>query len=158
MAELLDRAYQRELLNELAALYPKRGTFQTDDRNRLVVNLHYLTEHGLINAEFPRLLSGEVQYGPALITAKGLDFIQDDGGLSAILGVVTVKLHDDTIRRLLIDKVQASEEPDGVKERLVDAIKSAPAETLKTVVQKTLEAGIQSLPNAVQLLQGWLST
>ncbi len=103
-------------------------------------------------------MSGEVQYGPALITAKGLDFIQDDGGLSAILGVVTVKLHDDTIRRLLIDKVQASEEPEGVKERLVDAIKSAPAETLKTVVQKTLEAGIQSLPNAVQLLQGWLST
>lgn len=158
MAELLDRDFQRKLLKDLAELYPRRGKFTDEDHESLVVNLHYLAEHGLVEAAFSHVNHGNIIIGPAVITAKGLDFIQDDGGLSAVLGVVTVKLHDDTIRQLLIDRVQASQEPEGVKEKLVDAIKSAPAETLKTVTQQALEAGIRNLPNAVQLLQEWLST
>lgn len=158
MSNLLDRNYQRELLTELAELYPSIGRQRNDaDDEKYIFNLCYLHEHGLVSAKFVQPLSGKMSVSHYKITARGLDFLQDDGGLTSILSVVTVKLHDDTIRQLLIDRVEASSEDPTVKGRLIEAIKTAPAETLKSVTQKALEAGVQSLPNAVQLLQGWLS-
>ena len=53
-------------------------------------------------------LGGKITWGGARITAKGIDFLEDDGGLSAILGVVTVKLHADTLREMLAKKIDAS--------------------------------------------------
>lgn len=158
---MLSRELQLRILKEYASVYPQMVHENwiydgfTPDQAR--ANVFYLSEHGLIEAKWNHMLDGGVVVGALRISAKGMDFLQDDGGLGAILGVLTVRLHDDTIRALLIQKVQESDEPDGVKARLVDAIKSAPAETLKTLTQKAVEAGIQSLPNAVQLLQGWLA-
>ena len=157
MNEYLDRNYQRELLIELAENYPANHFIRENDGKKYLINIAYLSEHGLTEVRFHQDLSGTMSISHCKITARGLDFLQDDGGLTSILEVVTVKLHDDTIRQLLIDRVEASTEDLTVKAQLVDAIKSAPAETLKTVTQKALEAGVQNLPNAVQLLQGWLS-
>ncbi|AHD00473.1 hypothetical protein [Leisingera methylohalidivorans] len=158
MSTFLDRGYQRELLLEMAENYPENHHVRNDGGDRYAKNVYYLHEHGLAEAKFyTELGTGKVQISRCKITARGLDFLQDDGGLSSILNVVTVKLHDDTIRQLLIDRVEASSEDPTVKGRLIEAIKTAPAETLKSVTQKALEAGVQSLPNAVQLLQGWLS-
>lgn len=39
-------------------------------------------------------------FSESTITAASLDFLEDDGGLSAILGIITVKLHADTIKGL----------------------------------------------------------
>ncbi|MBC8718828.1 hypothetical protein [Ochrobactrum sp. Marseille-Q0166] len=86
------------------------------------------------------------------ITAKGLDFLQDDGGLSAILGVVTVKLHEDTIKELLIKKVEQSSAEPTVKKKLIDQIKSLPAEMTKVATVEGLKAGIDSLPDVIQWL------
>jgi hypothetical protein len=92
-----------------------------------------------------------------VITARGLDFLANDGGLSAILGVVTVKLHDDTIRQLLTAKIAESEGDPSVKDKLIKAVKDAPADVLKSVTQKALEEGLRQLPNAVQLIQTWFT-
>ncbi len=159
----LDREVQKELLEFLGARYPaetghdellKAGFSEA----AASANLEYLAGHGLLERSEQRLL--RKPFYPHVwvkLSSAGIDFQLGDGGLGAILGVVTVRLHDDTIRALLIDKVQASAGPEGVKAKLVDAIKSAPAETLRTVTQRAVEAGIQNLPNAVQLLQGWLA-
>ena len=157
MNEYLDRNYQRELLIELAENYPANHFIREDDGEKYLINIAYLSEHGLTESRIHQDMSGTMSISHCKITARGLDFLQDDGGLTSILEVVTVKLHDDTIRQLLIDRVEASTEDPTVKAQLVAAIKSAPAETLKTVTQKALEAGVQNLPDAVQLLQGWLS-
>lgn len=58
------------------------------------------------------------------LTAKGLDFIADDGGLGAILGDVTVRLHGDALRDLLISRVQSSGEDETVKAKVVAKLKS----------------------------------
>ena len=44
----------------------------------------------------------------------------DDGGLSAILGVVTVKLHSDTIQALLNTKIDQADIPPEEKSKLKD--------------------------------------
>lgn len=77
------------------------------------------------------------------ITAKGLDFISDDGGLSSILGIVTVKLHQDTITALMVDKIEKSNAEPSIKKQLVEKIKALPAEALQRVSLKALEAGLE---------------
>lgn len=157
MGELLDRDFQRQLLLQLRDNYPRRidpnrlWGRQTD--NRLLVNLSYLAEHGLVEMTTKTMANGEMDMGFARITASGMDFIADDGGLSAILGVVTVKLHEDTIRELLIAKISRSNSPESLKDQLVAKIKALPADALGTLTQKALEAGLESLPN----VGDWLS-
>ena len=49
------------------------------------------------------------------ITAKGLDFLEDDGGLSAILGAITVKLDPDDLRALIAARIEESDLPTRTK-------------------------------------------
>lgn len=160
MGELLDRAFQRYLLTELRDVYPKpadiRRSWGDQPDNKLLVNLSYLHEHGLVNFHSAAMMSGDIHMHSAKITAAGMDFIADDGGLSAILGVVTVKLHEDTIKALLIEKVQASDGDKSVKESLVAKIKELPSEGLGTLTQRTLEAGLDHVPDLLGSLSRWL--
>ena len=156
MVELLDRAFQRVVLQQLAELYPRSVDVDqsfADNLNRAKVNLCYLAEHGLVSTVAQNFLDGGYAIISAKISAKGLDFLADDGGLSAILGVVTVRLHEDTVKALLIDTVQQSPGDETLKSKLIDAIKKQPAEALSTLTTKILEASLAQLPTALPLLQ-----
>ncbi|WP_338722372.1 hypothetical protein [Devosia sp. XK-2] len=160
MGELLDRAFQRELLSDLRNLYPhaadiKRSYGEQSD-NRLLVNLYYLDEHELIDLKATQFVDGSIKPHHAKITAKGMDFLADDGGLSAILGVVVVKFHEDTVRGMLLEKIAQSQGEEGVKASLVEKIRNLPADALGKVAERALEAGLESLPNAVEWLVGIL--
>ena len=78
-------------------------------------NVYYLKGHGLV--DYPDDSKCSYIYN-LRITAKGIDFLADDGGLSAILGVVTVKLHGDTIQALLAAKIDEADIPPEEKGRL----------------------------------------
>ena len=112
----LDRDLQRQILEELAQKYPEPVDFYLHEHfeeKMFQANLFYLQEHGLINGK----LRGEVledhgrRIGWATITKEGLDFIADDGGLSAILKTVTVRFDADNVRSILEDKIIASSLP-----------------------------------------------
>lgn len=156
--EKLARDVQRDLLNTLANAYPDVVPAQVLSRlapgNALRVNIGYLSEHGLVKGNFYHDLSEGPQVVSAKITAAGIDFLADDGGLGAILGVVTVKIHQDSVRALLIQRVEESKEPDGVKDKLVDQLKALPAEGVKSLAEKALDAGIRAIPDVGR----WLST
>ena len=93
--ELMDRELQRQLLAGLAAAYPATVDpmelgLNSDDP-RWTFNAMYLAEHDLVDAQVVRDLTAGDVIARARITAKGLDFLQDDGGLGAILNTVTVR-------------------------------------------------------------------
>lgn len=161
MGELLDRSYQEYILRNLATAYPHLPSlmelFGVTD-NRFLVNVAYLREHGLISAKLSTMLSGERTIANVEITARGLDFLQNDGGLSAILGTVTIKFDDATIRELLVDRVQKSGAPADTKAELVKAIKSLPAEAIKKLANKAMEDGMNKIPEAFEALQNWVLT
>ncbi len=154
MGELLNRGAQHAILEGLQNVYPQAVNVSGNDGPDHVyrVNIAYLEEHGLVAVKWHDGMRERVPV-MAKITAKGLDFLQNDGGLGAILGVVTIKLHDDTIRKLLIQKVEASGAEDGVKTSLIAKIKELPAEALGSITQRALDAGLDRLPD----LAGWLS-
>tara|TARA_B100001250_G_scaffold196414_1_gene168724 strand:- start:315 stop:608 length:294 start_codon:yes stop_codon:yes gene_type:complete len=91
------------------------------------------------------------------ITAKGIDFIEEDGGLSAILGVVTVRLHADTVRDLLLAQIEEADAESSVKEQLKATVNNLPAKGLEALVTRLASEGITRLPNAVQWLQTFIS-
>lgn len=147
MGEFLDRGQQRKLLLELRDdhPHPKHYALKGDEAGRReAVNLHYLIEHGLVEGKLEFSGTGDRSARcRARLTHKGLDFLADDGGLGAILGVVTVKLHDDTIRDLLMARVDAdAAKDDTAKAKLKDTIRGLPAEMLSTVVKKAMEIGL----------------
>jgi hypothetical protein len=93
---MLDRAVQRQILELLREHYPRGATAANDlklGNKQAAANLRYLEEHGLCKSGVKLGEGVSIQFSQSTITAAGLDFLADDGGLSAILGVVTVKLH-----------------------------------------------------------------
>jgi hypothetical protein len=160
MGELLNRSFQHDILQLLANSYPQSTDPNKDfagiDDNSLSVNLMYLSEHGLVTVNSQTLLSGDIIIGSAKITARGLDFLAADGGLSAVLGVVTVKLHDETIRDLLINRIDTSDADPTTKGQLTSAIRRLPADALTLLMKKALENGIEALPAAIAPLRQWL--
>jgi len=94
MQSRLDRKLQKDILELLAANYPRKVTVikeSTDERHRqnMAANLSYLEEHGLIEAGLVYFPDGTRCSTGCRITAHGLDFMLQDGGLAAILGTTT---------------------------------------------------------------------
>ena len=157
----LDRALQLFTLKKLAELEPygthdlaDEATPGEVDNDVLMTNLLYLEEHGLITLGFTRSgsLGGDdsfVEVRATRITAKGQDFLLDDGGLSAILGVVTIKLHDDTLKSLVEAKILQSDLPQPDKKRWTDQLRELPAETTKHLVLKLVDLGLANAPAAL---------
>ncbi|MFN9090134.1 MAG: hypothetical protein ACK5V0_01145 [Alphaproteobacteria bacterium] len=157
MGELLDRGVQNHFLRALGWHYPNAedisDNWQGYADNVVRVNLCYLEEHGLVRLEkiWP---DDELLITDAKITARGLDFLQDDGGLGAILGVVTVKLADETIKQLLAAKVDASETDPGVKAKLLETIKGLPSKATEDIAGKLVDWAAAGV--SIETLRAWL--
>ena len=153
---LLDRQLQLNILKHYAAAYPgqtfERWTTFGDDEQKIAANLFYLQEHGLISIAGKLAMDQSLAYQGGKLTAKGLDFLEDDGGLSAILGVVTIKLHDDTIKGLIESKIIASDLPQPEKQRYLDRLRELPAETTKHLVLKLVDLGLEKGTAAIDMI------
>lgn len=155
----IDREYQKHILSKLADTYPNhfglgewlKGIVEPDPE-KYAANMLYLEEHGLLVSSITISPGGMVSYKTPKITAKGIDFLLDDGGLTAILGVVTVKLHSDTIKALIENKINKSNLKPVEKNRLIAALQRLPAYAIRHLTEKLVEAGIENLPALLQLI------
>jgi hypothetical protein len=159
MANLLDRAFQLHLLQVAAAGYPQLVPLKEElasNEKATRVNIAYLEEHGLIRGHYPGGHGRRVAPTGAVITAQGIDFLSNDGGLGAILGVVTVRLHEETLKALIASKVEQSDLPPSEKSRILDQLKELPGETTKHLVLRLVDAGLDNWQKALPLLQNML--
>lgn len=157
----LDRNLQREILQKLADAYPGltssawKEIEPMADETTIVGNMLYLEEHGLINAGISRSAGGRfvINTGGLSITARGLDFLADDGGLSAILGEVTIKIHDDQLRLMLASRIQESDAPESDKRQWLDQLDRIPADATKHLVRRLIDAGLDRLPDVLAAMK-----
>ena len=157
----LDRPLQRKILEVLREHYPaahftNRMEHLHEDPQHLMANAAYLLADGLIDGEIRMTSTGRGDFLPTrfAITAAGLDFLEDDGGLSAILGTVTVKMHADSIRDLILAQIEVADLESSAKAQLTDTVQSLPAKALEGVVGGLAREGLARMPNAI----GWLQT
>lgn len=157
ITEFPNRQHQREILQTLLEAYPASVDVQSWDYPNLPAELKYLHEHSLAEVTFSQSISASAPRPVfAKLTAKGVDFLQQDGGLSAILGVVTIKLHDDTIKDLIEAKIMQSDLPQPDKRRYIDALRELPAETTKHLVMKLVDMGLDHKDAAVSVIGKWI--
>jgi len=152
----MDRELQRQILIALKDVYPENiveDKLPGQDTDNFQPTLYYLYEHDLIDASPREVIGAERQLLWPRITARGLDFIEDDGGISAILNTVTVRFNAEELRTMLAIKVGTADLPQAEKEGLAHTIQSLPADGLRHVTMRLLDAAMDRLPGALQLLQ-----
>lgn len=159
----LDREWQNIILRSAAESYPEDLDLEALPSNidlsdiKFYANLQYLEDHKLIEPD---------SYGVSVdnfynvhiirITAKGLDFLANDGGLSAILNVVTVKFEADTLKAILENRINQSDLAPADKQSMIDSLRELPAESIKHLTMKLLDEGLENLPSAIVLIGTYL--
>lgn len=164
---ILDRQLQLELLEKLSTTYPEYYDLSEEyehgstEYKKVVANLNYLIQHDLIEERslmISKTMSGlkKPQIQLPTINQNGLDFLADDGGLSAILGVVTIKFETDTLKAILENRINQSDLSQEQKRAMNLALDELPAEGIKHLTTKLLDEGLENLPSALILISTYL--
>ncbi|GAN61577.1 hypothetical protein ACI01nite_25300 [Acetobacter cibinongensis] len=154
----IDREAQRVLLHAMADAYPQvlcdfPEGFDRGDKHT-VVNVMYLKEHGLCETDtLGEMGMAGMEIYPPRITAKGLDFLADDGGLGAILDVVTVRFEANTIKALIANKLEESDAPEEEKGLIRKQLDALPETALKAGMTELVKVGLNHTHDVMQLLQ-----
>ena len=161
---ILDRKLQLELLEKMSSTYPDFYNFNheylegTGGYAEVVANLYYLQQHNLIE-ERSTLRSNamdglkRLQIHLPTINQNGMDFLANDGGLSAILSTVTIKIDTEQFRQILLMKVSESNLPLDQKNQITSVLQELPAENIKHLSTKLLDLGWDNLGSLMQLIQ-----
>ena len=165
---MIDRGLQHYILCELRDAYPNsvdysnRYDYGSDEYNTFVANLVYLGSHGLISKESVLHsksvdMGNSYQPGHASITHTGLDFLENDGGLSAILNTVTVKFDTEQLKQMIESKINQSDLPQNEKSYAISILKDLPADSIKHLTTRVLDYGLDNMVALTELLKA-LST
>ncbi|KAF1005448.1 MAG: hypothetical protein GAK28_03200 [Luteibacter sp.] len=160
--EMFSRERQREILQELREAYPEELDFKAviaeDESGDTIRNLHYLHERGLIEARLVPYVDNPESYAlaAAKLTADGIDFLAEDGGLRAILGVVTIKIHEDSLKDLIALRIQEAPLAPADKKKWSDALRALPADATKHLAMKLVDLGLAHGHDGLRLLEKWL--
>jgi hypothetical protein len=156
---ILDRAYQLELLQLLATSYPLpyadiNDVLQSLDeeagKRRYNANMLYLEEHGLVESGIQFGADHHVHYSLPRINNRGLDFLLDDGGISAILKTITVRVDSAQWAEILARNVEESTTLTEEKRSAVaKAIRALPATALEKLTSKMLEWAVEHAGDAL---------
>lgn len=163
----LDRVLQLDLLTKLSTTYPryyeldKDYPYNSENYQKAIINLYYLMQHGLVEEKSLLKTTGfggsfGLQFELPTITHKGMDFLADDGGLSAILNIVTVKFETDTLKAILANHINHSDLPIDQKKSMLDTLEELPADAIKHLTTKLLDKGLENLPSAILLISTYL--
>lgn len=165
------RDKQNELLTILYNKFPNE--LSSDEYNDLIIlfgnednlysNLSYLNRHNLIEYSLIPIdnlssnIIGLIQEKSIIITEKGIDFIRDDVGLSAILNVTTIKIHNETLEKLE-DIIKQSSLSEVEKKTYLGKLKELPVDATKHLVLKLLDLGLSRAPDVIQLISSYFQS
>lgn len=159
----IDRLFQNKILNIAAKCYPANVNYELDElfrdaeEHKIAANLCYLAEHKLIKDKPIEIsIDGFISLGNICITHRGLDFLAEDGGLSAILNVVTVKFEADTLKAILENRINQSDLDPESKQSMIDSLRELPAESIKHLTTELITRGLDNLPAAILLIGTYL--
>lgn len=155
--ENLDYALIRDILILLKDAYPKRGNpwglaaSHGYSEEQILGHVAYLGETQHINGGYQQALGGNFLRGKAKITEKGINFLEPDGGLAALTAPV-IRIAPESFTALIDAAIAASSIPAKERSRIRKILETAEAETIKTVVQKLISAGLSNIGTIPNLL------
>jgi hypothetical protein len=158
--DAMDRDLQRQIMTVLADAFPDQidlhDAFPGTAARTILREATYLRSQDLITWQDSEVIGFPNRAELVSITARGLDYLQPDGGLGRELETVTIRFEDSVIRDLLLRLVDDAPAEASVKSDLRRAILALPAEGLKMLALKAMQASLSRLPDAASLLGKWL--
>ncbi|AZG99296.1 TPA: hypothetical protein ACPUE9_001293 [Proteus mirabilis] len=131
---------------ELVSIFESEAIFQA--------NVMYLEQHGLLDTgyenehQYPAMRWSPSQLYFLRITNKGIDFLLADGGLSAILGIKTIKIHNEPIEKLT-EIIQNADLAPEEKQKISELIKEKGTEAVISKLIDSIANNGGSLMNTV---------
>lgn len=158
---IMDRDLQREILEGLRESYPDEVSFRDipgSDHPHFTGNLFYLAEQELIEAEILRTARGR-EVKNARITADGLDFLEDDGGVEAIRQSLTFKLAEDQIKELLYQRIDTSADGDSArKQELKQRVDELSGDMFRQYLVGLLERTLSGSQDPIPIIENSLTS
>lgn len=114
-------------------------------------NVDYLQQHKFIKVGFTRL-HGHRVLNNAAITAAGIDYLSEDGGITKQLNVVTVEISPASIKAILEANVDKSDKTAEEKSALRKQIAAISDEGMKRVADGLLSFGASHIPDLASFL------
>lgn len=159
----LDRNFQLRILEIACETYPMQLGYEPEellsvDRRKLIQNIAYLREEGIIKCFLSIPLSGsepDLNIKSITATKKAHNLLTEEGSISEQLKVVTVRLHNESLlmlRTFVENHVSDQEEKNTYLQRL----KELPADATRHLLLELLGMGLHRMPDAVQWLKNSL--
>jgi len=152
-----DQKLKDEILQAAAETYP--APCETDqwnttlDKDTVTATISYLVDHGLVTGT-PRKRIGEIaSYADVKITSAGFDYISEDGGLTAELGVITVRLEAETLQTLLAAQIEKTDAPRHEKNLLRQQLQALSKEAHQRLANQLIHLGLEAVPRSIQALK-----
>lgn len=165
----LDRELQKEILEYLIAKYADDSAEHVQNLEKKFgpttpIQLLYLHEHGLISGKVEQVLENPNEADPVFwkshrsvnkvrLTARGYDFLTDDGGLSAILNVVTIRIDQEQFKKMLAKNIDQSELPPEKKNALKHLIKNTQQEGMSKLTTEIVNYAFNHAPDLLTYLR-----
>lgn len=153
-----DMELAREILEFAESEYP--NPYAVDELNGqrgkdlVTATAHYLVEHELLEGTCRNRMGTIDSYADVRLTARGVDYLSNDGGLTAELGVMTVRLEAESIRDLVMARAELAGLPNHEKNLLRAQLEELPKEALQHLSKRLIDAGLAAAPLSLQ----WLRT
>lgn len=152
-----DRKLQLEILEKLKAVCPRNlslkdfSSFAVDDN--FATNLWYLEKHNLIKAHLSWNKDDSVTIGRMSITQDGVDFLEDDGGIGAMLKKVHIKFDSNDLKLIIASQIDKTNLPGDEKTAMKNILTTIKSDGMKAVVTELVKTGITKTPDLMQLIQ-----
>jgi hypothetical protein len=156
---IMDRDLQREILEGLRESYPDEVSFREipgSEHPHFTGNLYYLAEQELVEAEILRTARGR-EVKNARITADGLDFLEDDGGLEAVRQSMTLRLAEDQVKEILYRRIDKSSGDKAKKEELKGRVEELSGDLFRQYLVGLLEQVLNNSMDPVPMIENSLS-
>lgn len=123
-------------------------------QSNLLRHLIYLDEHELIKIHYYNAPGHQKNslFNDISLTAKGVDFLMPDGGLSA-LSAPFIRIAPDNIRNIIEKALQERQDiSQEEKTKLQKALSIAEDQTLRDLVTTIITKGVASLPKIGEII------
>ena len=160
--ESVDFALIQDILIELRHIYPQKvRNFARDirfDPAHYYDVLHYLKEHGCIDLETTHTLGEPKQQIVSIgITAKGIDFLEPNGGLSA-LNAPMIRITPDSFISIIDAILKDKNAPTKERGLIRKALESASTETMREILHLLINEGAKHVPDIWKIIKRHLET
>lgn len=164
MAKLIDDDLILEILNIFAKEIdnPKFDIFERIEHTEINKrHFIYLVDHGFVKnalGGLPYRIDRDGNFYPAApmtLTNEGIDFLSENGGLTAKKNTITVRFEVDAIKQFIEAKIEASNISEKEKNSLKAHIKSLPKKILEGEILSLFQMGLHQIP--IHDIMSWLS-